>query len=265
MLDNLGRSLSLSLAPGRMVLVQHSGWRKRSAEVLGRWQGGAPSDPEAELPQQLDSLLAQAGVVGMPVRMLVADSLVRSWTVQPPENASRLQDCEAAVAMRFTEVFGDSLADWHIRADYDPRHAFMACALRRSLLAGLLRPLQARRLTLLSLEPECVALWNHWARDLPEAGWFGICNAGSLLLGIVAEGRLQGTRRLALAGAQAQSSPWLEQAVAREAARLNVATPKAIGLCGTFPRAWAEAGGAALRCRNLGSICDASGLLGVQA
>lgn len=260
MLERIGRSLSLAIAPARMVLVQHSGGRKRSAVVLGQWRG----EPTGDLPRVLAELLGSAQVSGMAVRVVLADALVRSWTVQPPENASRLQDCEAAAAMRFTAVFGDSAADWHISAAYDARCAFLACALQRPLLAGLQQVLQAQRLQLLSLEPECVALWNHWQPDVPEAAWFGICTEGSLLLCMAVDGRMQGMRRLPLGGVQWQESYWLERVLQREAARLNLAAPKAIALCGKVPADWQGLHLSGLCCTTLGSICDALTLFGVH-
>jgi hypothetical protein len=246
------------------VLVQHSSGRKRGAVVLGQWRGEPLANAAGDLPRLLTDVLSQAGVSGMPVRVVLADALVRSWTVQPPENASRLQDCEAAAAMRFTAVFGDSAADWHISAAYDARYAFLACALQRSMLAALLQVLQARRLQLLSMEPECVALWNHWKPHLPDAAWFGICNDSSLLLGMVVDGRMQGTRRLALAGPQCREREWLVQVLQREAARLNLPAPRAIGLCGQVPADWTGLHLSGLHCAALGSICDALTLFGVH-
>jgi hypothetical protein len=122
---------------------------------------------------------------------------------------------------------------------------------------------QALDLHLLSIEPECVALWNHWQSRLPEQAWFGICASDALLLGVVVAGRLQGTRRLQLNGPDSRMSDWLERALQREAARLNLPEPKALGLCGKVPSEWTGLHPRGLRCTVMGSVCDAAGLFGV--
>jgi hypothetical protein len=263
MLKRLGSSLSLAIAPNRVVLVQHSGGRKGSNRLAAQWQGEPLARAPGNLVGQVATVLAQGALTGQVVRVVLADALLRSWTVEPPGNASRLQDCEAAAAMRFTAVFGDSPADWHISAAYDARFGFLACALKRTLRDGLLQALQDQRLRLLSMEPECVALWNHWQAQLPADAWLGLYSAGSLLLGVVVAGRMQGTRRLALAGPEGAGKDWLERAVQREAARLNLKAPEALGLCGKVPTDWLRTFGGTLRCTLLGEVCDALTLLGV--
>lgn len=258
--------LGLALAANRIVLVQQRGGGKGSkgrSTVMGQWQGEPTAQAASDLPKHLANVLSAAGVSKQPLRVVLADALVRSWTVQPPTNASRLQDCEAAAAMRFSAVFGDSPADWLIRADYDARHAFLACALPRALLAALQQVWQAQDLHLLSLEPECVALWNHWQRSLPDQAWFGICADDALLLGVVVAGRLQGTRRLPLNGPESRKSDWLERALQREAARLNLPEPKALGLCGKVSSEWTGLHPRGLRCTVMGNVCDATSLFGV--
>lgn len=256
------RRLCLAIAPGNIALV-HSGERRAPAQVLAQWSGEPLAAASSGLPRQVAEVLGQAGQSGHDVRVVLADTLVRNWTVQPPENASRLQDCEAAAALRFSEVFGESPADWHISAAFDAQHAFLACALPRTVLQSLLQVLQAQRLRLLSLEPECVALWNHWQADLPHSAWLGICTEGSLVLGLAVAGRMQGMRRLPIGAGQRPPVAWLEQAVQREAARLNLAAPTALGLCGQVPSHWLGAHAAGLRCTALGSACDARTLFGV--
>ena len=254
--------LQIVLGPQRVALVlQPSGWRS-APTVVAQWQPDGTAAPAgaAELTAILDGLLTTAAVRRLPTRIVLADSLVRTWTVEPPRNASRYQDCEAAVHMRFQQVFDEPLADWQLSFDAEASQPFLACALRRSVVSALAAVLAAHQLTLLALEPEFVLLWNHWQRRLPAGAWWGLCQDTVLTLGRVQSGRLVALRRLPLPQASSQA---LIHTVQHEANRWQQPVPTRLGLCGAPPRAWLGAHAGAFHAELLGPHHQASALWGL--
>lgn len=259
------RHLHLALRAHELVLLaQSQGWRKRPPELLVRQPLSGPAD---ELPQQLDSALSrlsgpgQAQLRGLPLHIALDAAWVRTWTVQPPANASSIQDSVAAVQMRFQQVYDESPAGWQMRYQADVRHPYLACAVRQDWLAALLARLAAHRLTLLALQPECVALWNHWCARLPSGAWLGLCRAGELTLLATQAQRPVAVRRLPLAATATAAQ--LAQAVAQEAQRWQLPLPSRLGLCGAVPQAWRGPLAAGLQADFVGEHADILSLWGV--
>lgn len=244
------------------LVVARGGWRP-SVKVLARQAWDLHSRGGDVLPKVLNDLLVEAAPRQRSARVLLSDALVRTWLAEPPRNATRVQDCEAAAAMRFQAIFDESPQDWVLRSSPDASRPFLACALRRSLFDGLRQVLRARQLCLVSMEPELIALWNHWRRRLPPNAWFGICGEDSLVLGVVQGARLTSLRRQLLSASVQQDRGCLSQLLRREADRLNLAAPAGIALCGQPPPAWLANEEGAPVVTLLGPQCDALSLLGV--
>jgi hypothetical protein len=264
MLKRVTEELGLAIAPGCVTLVRTRGKGRGVSTIVGQWQGDTQNFAQAHLVDQVRRVLEKAGVSELPVRVVLADVLTRFWTVDPPLNARQLHDCEAATLMRFTKVFGDNPSQWQICADYDAAQPFLACAIKLEFLELLSQKLHERKLKLLSMEPECVALWNHWRKSLASNAWLGICGPQWLTLGIVVAGRMQSTRRLATGSNDPLDAAWLVAAVQREAARMNVPVPAALGICGKVPTTWLGQHRVGIHCSALGAVCNAQSLFGVQ-
>lgn len=260
MLDRLSHQLHAVLGPRSAALVLQRGWFRTTRQLVVRQSWEEAVRPEAFMPQALAELLDAAGLRAMPVRIVLADALVRTWRVQPPGNASRAQDIEAAAAMRFAAVFDEPADDWQIAAAPRAADAFLACAVRRTLVDGLRGVLAVRGLHLTVMEPEFAAMWNHWRLSMQAGSWLGIVRPTSLALGIVRSSALNAVQELAR---PATSDPaWLADVVRREADRLDLPVPRTLALCGVPPATWLST---SLACTLLGPQCDALSLLGGAA
>jgi len=265
MLKRLIQRLCVVVDAGSISLVLQKGWLRPTATRLSSKPWSLLGRAGDGLSDVLNALLTDAGLRHLPTRVVLSDALLRSWRVEPPRNASRMQDCEAAVAMRFHTIFDESPDDWLLSSAPSAGHAFMAWAVRRSLVNDLSEVLRNQQLHLLCIEPEFIVLWNHWQPRLPANAWLGICTSDSLVLGVVQAGRLQAVRRLPLVGLAYQDQAWLRQVVRREADRFELPAPVAMGLCGSVPRPWLASGTDVLACTVLGMHATALSLLGVTA
>jgi hypothetical protein len=263
MLDWLSPRLDIALAMSGIVVVLREGWLPRSAKLVGRVDWRESGCAVAELPLALDELLITCGLRGMAVRITLGGTLVHSWRVEPPRNATRVQDCDAVAAMRFATLFDESLEDWYLQSAPQAIGAFLACAIRRSLADGLFAVLQKHRLRLVSMQPEFVALWNHWYEQVPNGAWFGICNDGLFTLGVVEDGHLASLRSLPLT--DKPDAAWLALTVGREASRLNLPVPLIVGICGKVPTGWIAHGASSPACAVLGTVASAPALFGAMA
>lgn len=263
MLDWLSSSLDIALSTRGIVLVLREGWLSPSAKLVGRVDWSESGCAVAELPHALDELLTTCGMRGVAVRIALGGTLVHSWRAEPPKNATRAQDCEAVAAMQFATLLDESLDDWCIQSAPHASRAFLACAVRRSLVDGLLGVLQKHHLKLVSMQPEFVALWNHWHEHVPKGAWFSICNDGLFTLGVVEDGHLASLRSLPLTAEP--DAAWLALTVDREASRLNLPVPSIVGVCGKVPSAWIAHGVSGPACAVLGAVASAPALFGAMA
>jgi hypothetical protein len=265
MLKRLRQSLCIVVDAGSISLVLRQGWLRPTATLLSSKPWGLPGRPGDGLSDVLNALLTDAGLRHLPTRVVLSDVLMRTWRVEPPRNASRMQDCEAATAMRFQTIFDESPDDWLLSCVPDASHAFMAWAVRRSLVNDLSQVLGNHQLNLLCIEPEFIVLWNHWQPQLPANAWLGVYTTDSLVLGVVHGSRLEGVRRLPLTALAHQDAVWLRQAVQREADRLDLPAPAAMGLCGSVPKPWLASDADLPACTVLGTHANALSLMGVTA
>jgi hypothetical protein len=265
MLDRLGKRLNIALALGRVQLVQTQGWPRPRGRVLVDQEITDLAAGPMAVGKVLDELLAAGRYQGQSVSVLLADDLVRFWMVEPPRHASRLSDFESAAAMRFQTLFDEAPDPWKITASIDPRRPFLACAMPRSLHDQVVASAQRHRLTLLTIEPEFVALWNKWHSALRAGAWLGVWRGDSLKLGISQGHGLHAMRQVAVPPEALQDAEWLQQQIQREALRHNLAMPKALALCGRPPHPWVARGTVPVACELLGFQNDALSLFGVQA
>jgi hypothetical protein len=265
MLDRLTRRLNIAVARDSVALVSSHGWGRQRGEVLGcrSWDltDGVGTTPSAAL----EELLSMDHVDGKAVRVLLGDDLLRFWFVEPPRNATRLSDLEAAAAMRFQTLFDEPMDGWLMSAAIDAAGPFMASAMPRPLLDSLLQVLHQHRMTVKSMEPEFVALWNRWRGQLKAGAWLGVWQGSSLTLGVTQGDALCAMRSVAVPSEALHDPGWLQQQLLRESMRLNLPLPTSLGLCGSPPPSWVSRDAAPVPCQVLGLQGDALSLFGVRA
>ncbi|XLZ72498.1 hypothetical protein ABT364_11195 [Massilia sp. SR12] len=235
MLKNFTQSLRIEVAPQALRLLRVRRWGKAAPELLAE----QPLAGEAlALPGALDALLSGQEVRGQAASFVLADELVRMWQVVPPVQAARLADLEAATALRFHTLFGESPAAWQMSADWNASAPFMAAAVPRALQAAIEASAARHALTVTAIVPHFVAAWNRHARALKRDAWFGVAHGNVLALAACEGGQLRALRHLAIP--HGADHYWLTQTAQREALLLGLAAPALLQLSGDVPPALAK-------------------------
>lgn len=240
MRKRFGSALRIGLSKTGATVVHTSGWLQTRSEVLAEW-----ADPEEEraspevVVTKLGALLKDVDCSRLPASIVLSDAWVRRWMVTPPQNATRLADCQAAARIRFQVLFGEPMTDWHLTADWDARQPFLACATPRLLLTALQQVARDRRLVLLEVAPQFVVAWNRWRADLQAGAWFGVLHQKVLTFAALGRNGPEVTREVALPNEVMLDQHRVPEILAREALRLNVSMPSEIRLCGQIPAHWA--------------------------
>ena len=239
MLDQFRHSLRIGLSRTGITLLKTSGLMRHKTSLLASAAVSAETSAVPErLGAQLHTMLVAANCANLPATIILSDDWARLLMVAPPRNAGSLQDCQAAAEMRFLALYGESASGWQLEADWDAQHAFLACALSRPLLDVLHQTALNNKLTLISVAPQFVAMWNHWRRKLQADAWFGVVQDDRLTLGAVDHQRLCAVRSALVPGDAWMDQQWLPDHLTREALRLNLPTPSRIHLCGAVPGQW---------------------------
>ena len=232
-----GQALRLGVAADGVALVRAARWRRATPELVATSAFGADgADTLAATADAIAQVLGQGEYTGWPLTVVLADELVRTWRVLPPPGAARVADLEAASALRFHTLYGDSAAGWQMAASWDQSHPFLAAAVPKPLMAVLEQAAARQRLALVSIVPQFVANWNRWRGALARGAWFGQLHEQVLTLGALEHGRLAGLRA-ALVPPGADGA-WLGAHLAREAMLLDLAAPATLQLVGKLPTSW---------------------------
>lgn len=248
MLERVGASLRIGLSRSGVALLHARGVRRRTETVTECALGDELGTAIERAAFALRRALTDANIVGVKTSVTLADDWVRLFIVAPPQNTTRRADCNAAAAMRFQALYGESPADWQIDAEWDARQPFLACAMPRSLLTMLQQLAVEYRLPLIAIAPHFVAAWNRWHAKLKASAWFGVAHEHGLTLGVTHSQRLVAVRAAAVPDCGWQDKEWLSEHVRREALRLDVPMPTQLQLCGALPGQWATQTIGALQC-----------------
>lgn len=252
MLDGLNKHLRIGVSRTGIALLQTSGWMRSRATLLAECGMTAEQAASADwLAARLSGMIAEAKCVSQTVTVIVADDLVRMFMVNPPQNATRLQDCRAAAEMRFHTLYGDAVGGWQLEADWDAKRPFLACAIPCMLPAALRAAASERRLALVEIAPRFIAAWNRWHASLRPDKWFGAVHDGMLTLGVMDGRHLCAVRSTPIPAGSWDNGAWLPEHLAREALRLNLAAPKGMQLCGDIPGQWATQAFGTVTCERL--------------
>lgn len=240
MLNNFTQSLRIEVTPQALRLLRVRRWGKAAPQLLAEQPlaGASADELAAALPAALDALLAGQAVRGVAATFVLADDLVRMWQVVPPLQAARLADVEAAAALRFHTLYGESPAAWHMSADWSAAAPFMAAAVPRALQAALEATAARHALVVIAIVPHFVAAWNRHARALKRDAWFGVAHGNVLALAACAEGRMRALRHIAIP--HGADHYWLTQTAQREALLLGLPAPALLQLSGDVPPALAK-------------------------
>jgi hypothetical protein len=219
-------------------------------DVAAPFDDGGAGDLWKAIAVAVHQLLAEHAFAGWPVSFIVADDLARLWQVTPPPGVGSLADLEAAAALRFLSLYGETPQAWSVKADWDSRAPFFAAAVPAPLLAALEQVAAAAQLAVVETVPYFIDAWNRWSGALKATAWYGLVHDNLLTIGAVQDRQLRAVRVLPMPMLQLQADDgtddtangmaWLVQALAREALLLDLALPAQLQLCGQVPPAWSR-------------------------
>jgi hypothetical protein len=252
-----GQALHLGVSRSALSLVRTGRWPRRTVAVLAE----QPVDEvaggfEPGFALALERLLAGGVYAGWPLNIAVDDEFVRMWPVTPPQGVSRLADIEAAAALRFQVLYGETAAGWKLTADWNSARPFLAAAMPLPLLQAFELGAARNKLAIVGVAPHFINTWNRWQGALRPGAWLGVVHNGLLTLGMVdarQRRRVCAVRAIPLpvkpeqAAGHAPGKPhfqahyWLGQTVAREALLLGLEPPAYLQLCGQVPAGWHQA------------------------
>ncbi|MDY7574749.1 hypothetical protein [Actimicrobium sp. CCI2.3] len=236
MLELLNPPLRLGISGTAVSLLRLHRWNGAPGRVLAE-QSIAPSEDGsfAALASALETLFASTRCQGASLQVVIADDLARFWQVTPPPQALRLSDLDAAIAVRFHALYGESLAGWTMQADRAIHAPFLAVAMPQTMLDVVQRSAKAHKLAIVGNAPQFIHCWNRWCKHLASGAWFGVVHGTLLTLGVVDGARLCALRTLSLP--TNGEADWLAVSLAREALLLGLAAPTRLQVCGALPTA----------------------------
>jgi hypothetical protein len=238
MLNLFGDSLCIGVSKTGIALLQAGGRRRSNVAVLT--DSPMPAPVNASFDQHallLRDALTENPRPGLSTTIVLADEWIRFFMVTPPKNTVRMEDCRAAASMRFQALYGDNFMDWHIEADWNVQHSFLACAIPNTLLKALQEIATQYRLPLVATVPHFASMWNRWRARLNTHAWFGVVHENVLTIGIIDQRRLCAIRATSIPSDAWNDLLWLPEHLSREALRMNIPAPGQFHLCGQLPEA----------------------------
>jgi hypothetical protein len=239
MLKHFGQSLRLGLSRDGITLLRLNRWRGGAVSVLAEQ---VLTHQDSATPERLAACLHQVfattDCARLPVTIVLADDLVRLWLVTPPQGTKRLADIEAAAALRFQSLYGETLSDWTVMADWNARSAFFAAAIPRSLVDVLQQQAREHKFTLVEIAPQFIVTWNRWHSALKPGAWLAQVHDNLLTLGIVDAQNLCAVRSIPLSSET--DFAWLQMHLTREAMLLNLPKPTQLQVCGAMAENWSK-------------------------
>ncbi len=236
----------IALSRGLLSVQRVSGSRKSSPVDAHRVLGDADLLEADRLGALLAAALDEVDGRGLPVHATLGDDLVRYFIVTPPSNSARVQDLRAAASVRFQSLYGDTVSNWHLHADWQAVEPFLACAVPRRVMAALEQAVDARRGCLVSVTPNFVGAWNRSRQYLGANAWLATLDERALTLGLVAatpKPRLASVRTLLLPE-PIPPLDWLREQIARMALLDDVSPPSVLYVQGTPVQDWISAAAA---------------------
>ena len=179
-------------------------WARRDAEpsLVERVAFAAIADRG----QMQAALGAVIGSRRAPLQVVLADSLVKYFTVQPPLGMQRFEELRELASLRFEELFSTPALRWRISGDWNTRRPFLCCAASAELIEAIEA---AAGRWLMSVAPIFVRRFNDIARRIPRHSVWIACRTGAWVTAACFEGgACHGVRSTALA-ARDDLARWL--------------------------------------------------------
>jgi hypothetical protein len=240
MLSRLGQHLRIGLASDGVAIARTGFWGARRAQLLAE-RRIAPTGQLDGIVAALRELLAASPPAGANVSIVLADELVRMWTVTPPRACARMSDLRAAAAMRFQTLFGAPPGGWRIAADWEAARPFLAVAVPEQLLAQIEQAVRGEGGRVVEVVPQFVVSLRRWRAFRRPGAWLGVVQSRVLTLALFNGADLAAVCTTAMP--QGAGREWLDSQVAREALRLGVQRPERLQLFGPAPKNWASHAG----------------------
>jgi len=145
-------------------------------------------DENASESDRLDTLareLADRRWQNTEAHIVLSDRLARYFIAERPHGARNAGEVRQAVCLRFEDIFGEASDTWEIGLDMAPFAARQfACALRKTLVAGLIGACTGRRIRVSSLLPFAIAEYNRWQAALDgKSDWLAVLGRRSVWFG----------------------------------------------------------------------------------
>lgn len=252
-----GRSISIGLSSSEIAVLRTEGfWRARSTLLAETVLTGDVTNISELLVLECQAILKKITCKGLPLNIVLADEWTRLFIVTPPPNCVRLEDCQAAAAMRFQALYGVAPEEWQLEADWNACRPFLACAVPHNLLAIVQKIAGDHALILRTVAPQFIYLWNQWCKALQKGNWFGVVQGQTLSLAVMNEFGVCALRVVQIPD-DGHDFPWLQQHVMREALRLNLPAPPQLQVCGNRKNYWhSPPAENSFRCVHLDHVSD---------
>lgn len=180
-----GEQCRLDMGRHAVIARRESRAKKQNASIAQRSIVDCFDAAYGDISATISAVLADAGCSGLPVHVMLRDDLLRYFMVTPPSNAASMTDLRSAAEVRFEGLYGDSVASWHVMADWRSSDPFLACAAPRRLLDALRFSADSQKNALVSVTPSFVAAWNRRRREVSGDAWLATLSGATSTLGIV--------------------------------------------------------------------------------
>ncbi|MFZ6748829.1 hypothetical protein [Undibacterium sp. Ren11W] len=249
MFKRFGQSLRIGIARDSITVLRISKWHEPAVTVLFEQKFVAldnhtPDQLRLRLEQSMQGIAAN----NLPTTIVLADDLVRLWQVTPPLGSTRIADIQAAAAMRFFSLFGETMDDWQMSADWQVRRSFFSAAIPHTILKVLTQLAHEHQLALVEIAPQFVLAWNRWSAKIKPGAWFASINDQVLSVALIEGSNICAVHSI-LVPTEANHD-WLQAHLTRLGLLLNVTVPTQLQICGQFKQSW-EQETALLNCSRL--------------
>lgn len=250
--------LHITLGPDRVTLLRTGRWQGTRMVAIDRVVPAGVGDGAnaTELMQHaLSEALAEISCRRAVAEVVLAEQWVRYFSVTPPHNLTRLDDCRLAATMRFQTLFGEPVERWQFSGDWHSEQPFLVCAMPKALQQMLTQVALTHQFTLVSIVPHFIAAWNRYRQAIAPGQWFGVVDAHGITLGVVDQKSISTVRQTRLPTGSV-SADWLSAHVTREALRFGLPQPTMVQLCGDVPASWLTSSGTMIcqRCDAVGDV-----------
>lgn len=240
MLDWMKSSLRIGLSKNGVTVLRISRWHQPRITILKDVEFSEEINSAEQLTQRMLVALDGIKTDALSANVVLADELVRYFSVSPPRNVTRLQDCISIASLRFQKLYDMSPTDWKIEATWSVTQPFLACALPRWLISALSQIAAQHKLHMIGIHPQFVCAWNQWRGHAKPNVWFGLIQKQQITCCPLRERRPIESHSIFVPEHARESSDWLKEQLQRTALMLGMAPPNQLQLCGAVKTKWLQ-------------------------